>query len=142
MFFICFAGKNFVASFCFIASGVMAIHYESIQQIFGQCPTPLAVGTNNMGKTTSAKAFLSVVGKKEKGLARQLTQAEAALKCASSTIPFVFDDPDNLSEVKNLIHNNFNGQVRSNIKTTSKPKTTCLFTINEDKLPTLLGNFR
>ena len=40
--------------------------------------------------------------KKEKGLARQLTQAEDALKCASSTIAFVFDDPDKLSEVKNL----------------------------------------
>ena len=66
MFFICFAGKNFVASFCFIASCVMAMHYESIQQTFGQCPMPLAVGTNDTGKTTSAKAFLSVVVRKRK----------------------------------------------------------------------------
>jgi hypothetical protein len=120
----------------------MAMHYETIQKFFGQCPTPLAVGTNDTGKTTAAKAFLSVVGRKDKGLARQLTQAEASLKCASSTIPFVFDDPDNLSEVRVLINNNFNGQVRSNVKSTNIPKTTCLFTLNEEKLPILLGNFR
>jgi hypothetical protein len=55
---------------------------------------------NNVGKTTSAKAFLALVGREEKGLVRQLTPAEAALKCALSTVPFVFDDPDNLGEVK------------------------------------------
>ena len=118
----------------------MAMHYESVQKTFGQCPTPLAVGPNNVGKTTSAKAFLALVGREEKGLVRQLTPAEAALKCASSTVPFVFDDPDNLGEVKVLINNNFNGQVRATVKATSIPRTTCLFTLNEAKLLMLLGN--
>ena len=131
-----------MSAFCFVASGVMAMHYQSILDKFGQCPSPVEVGPNDTGKTTAAKTFLAVVGNEETGLARQLTVAEAGLKCASSTIPYVFDDPDKLEEVKTLINNNFNGQVRASVKSTNVPKTTCLFTINEEKLPRLLTNFR
>jgi energy-coupling factor transporter ATP-binding protein EcfA2 len=120
----------------------MAMHYEAIQEKFGQCPSPIALGPNDTGKTTAAKAFLSLVGNQEKGLARQLTVAEASLKCASSTIPYVFDDPDKLDDVRVLINNNFNGQVRATVKSTHVPKTTCLYTLNEDKLPRLLTNTR
>ena len=68
------------------------------------------------------------------------TEAEMP-KCASSSIPYVFDDLDKLAEVKSLINNNFNGQVRSTAKSTHIPRTTCLITMNEDKLPRLT-NFR
>ena len=131
-----------MSAFCFIASGVMAMHYESVQEKFGQCPSPVAVGPNDTGKTTSAKAFLALVGNEEKGLARQLTVAEAGLKCSTSTVPFVFDDPDRLDEVRILINNNFNGQVRATMRSTNVPKSTCLFTLNEEKLPRLLTNYR
>ena len=122
-----------MAAFCFIASGVMAMHYETVLKQFGQSFTPIAVGSNNVGKTTSAKAFLSLVGREETGIARQLMEAEASLKCPS-TVPFVFDDPDNLADCEVLINNNFNGQVCANINMLNIPKTTCLFTINEEKL--------
>ena len=115
------------------------MHYEAIQEKFGQCPSPISLGPNDIGKTTAAKAFLSLVGNQEK---RQLTVAEASLKCASSTIPYVFDDPDKLDDVRVLINNNFNGQVRATVKSTHVPKTTCLYTLNEDKLPRLLTNTR
>ena len=107
-----------MASFCYIASGAMAMHYETVQEKFGQCPTQIAVGPNDTGKTTSAKAFLALVGREEKGLARQLTEL-AAWKCSSSTVHFVFENPDNLAEVNSLINNNFNGQVQATTKTTS-----------------------
>jgi hypothetical protein len=58
-----FVGESFVASFAFIAAGVMGMHYECLQNVFGQCPTPFAVGENDTGKTTTGKFFLSIVGR-------------------------------------------------------------------------------
>ena len=37
-------GESFIASFTFIAAGVMGMHYESLLDVFGQCPTPFAFG--------------------------------------------------------------------------------------------------
>ena len=48
-------GESFIASFTFIAAGVMGMHYESLLDVFGQCPMPFAFGDNDTGKTTSAK---------------------------------------------------------------------------------------
>ena len=70
-------------------------HAYETNKKFGQCPSPVAVARSDIGKTTAAKAFLALIDNDEKGLARQLTEAEASLKCASS-ISYVFDDTDNL----------------------------------------------
>lgn len=118
------------------------MHYDVVQRKFGQFPSVFAIGPNDTGKTTAAKAFLSLVGGEEKALVRQLTLAEAGLRCSVSTVPFVFDDPDKMEDVRVLVNNNFNGQVRATTQTTNIPKTTCLFTLNEQKLPRLLTSFR
>ena len=83
-----------------------------------------------------------MVGRQANGLARHLTEAEAAFKCASSTIPFVFDDPDNVGDVRKMINNTFNGQVRSNTRNTLAPRTISMFTMNEDKMHGIFNNFR
>jgi hypothetical protein len=49
----------------------MAMHYETIPNKFGQCPSSIAVGPNDTGKTTTAKSFLPLARKEEKCLARQ-----------------------------------------------------------------------
>ncbi len=55
-----------MAAFCFIASGVMAMHYETVLKQFGQSFTPIAVGSNNVGKTTSQRLFyLLLEGKRQ-----------------------------------------------------------------------------
>jgi hypothetical protein len=126
----------------FIAGGLMGMHYKFSQDIFNQCPTPVAVGPNDTGKTTSAKFFLSIVGRLNTGLARQLTVAEASSKNTLSTIPIVFDDPDNISDVKAMVNNTFNEQERSNRRDTLIPRTIAMFTMNEDKIHSLLDNFR
>ena len=126
----------------FIAGGLMGMHYKFSQDVFNQCPTPTAVGPNNTGKTTSAKFFLSMIGRLNTGLVRQLTVAEAAAKSALSTIPVVFDDPDNMSDVKAMVNNTFNEQERSNKRDTLIPRTIAMFTMNEDKIHYLSDNFR
>ena len=64
-------------SFLYIASGVILIHYKHCLKEFQQCPTPMAVGPKGTGKTTAAKAFLSLMGQ-EKDLVRKLSEVEAA----------------------------------------------------------------
>ena len=140
-FHIVHIGESFLAAFTFISAGVMGMHYGCLQDIFGQCPTPFAVGDNETGKTTSARFFLSMVGRQTNGLARHLIEAEASFKCTSSTIPFVFDDPDTIADVKKIINNTFNGQVRSNTRNTMTPRTISMFPMNEDKANGVLDNF-
>ena len=120
----------------------MGMHYECLQNVFGQCPTPFAVGENDTGKMTTGKFFLSIVGRQANGLARHLTEAEAAFKYSSSTIPFVFDDPDNIGDVRKIVNNTFNGQVRSSTTSTLAPRTILMFTVNEGEISGILTNFR
>ncbi len=41
--------NNYLPAFFLIASACMSIHYESIMDIHGMCPTPVAVGPKNTG---------------------------------------------------------------------------------------------
>jgi hypothetical protein len=131
-----------VAAFMFVAAGLMGMHFKLCQDTFSQCPTPVAVGPNDTGKTTSAKFFLSIVGRLNTGLARQLSVAEASTKYSSSTIPIVFDDPDNIADVRTIVNNTFNEQERATKRDTVTPRTLAMFTINEDKIRGLLDNAR
>jgi hypothetical protein len=96
------------------------------------------VGPKGTGKTTASKVFLSIVGLERKNLVGKMTEAEASTHCAKSSFPYVYDDPDNIAEVKRLINSTFNGQLR----VTSTPKTGCMFTINQSKLCNLLKDFQ
>lgn len=125
-----------------IASGVMLVHYRFCQERFQQCPTPLAVGPKGTGKTTAAKVFLSLVGHGKKNLARQLTEVECMQQSSMSSFPYVYDDPDNIITVKSLLNNLFNGQAKSSTRGTMQPKTGCMFTINTEKLASLLKHFQ
>lgn len=118
------------------------MHYHYCQINFQQCPAPIAVGPKGTGKTTAGKAFLSLVGHERKHLARKLTEIEAIEHCAKSSFPYVYDDPDNVAEVKSLLNNNFNGQVRATTRGTSIPRTNCMFAVNNEKLASLLKDFQ
>ncbi len=54
--------NNFVAAFMLLASGGLAMHYETILSVYGMCPTPVAVGPKNTGKSTAAKCALALLG--------------------------------------------------------------------------------
>ena len=82
------------------------MHYEYCQKHFQQCPAPIAVGPKGTGKTTAGKAFLSLVGHEKKHLARKLKEVEAAEHCAKSSFPYVYNDPDNVVQVRSLLNNN------------------------------------
>ncbi|KAL9987554.1 hypothetical protein ACROYT_G001882 [Oculina patagonica] len=135
------SGQNFVPSFLYIASGVMLVHYSYCLDRFQQCPTPLAVGPKGTGKTTAGKVFLSLVGHGKKKLARQLSDVECLQQSSMSSFPLVYDDPDNITSIKSLINNFFNGQSKATTRAILQPKTRCMFTINTDKLSIVLHGF-
>jgi hypothetical protein len=55
-------GSNFIPAFYLIASAAMALHYESIIEIYGMCPTPVAIGVKNTGKSTAARTAIALLG--------------------------------------------------------------------------------
>ncbi len=57
--------NNYLPAFFLIASACMCSHYESIMDIYGMCPTPVAVGQKklkNTGKSTVARTALALMG--------------------------------------------------------------------------------
>jgi hypothetical protein len=120
----------------------MLTHYEYNLDKYQQCPTPLAVGPKGTGKTTASKVFLSIVGLQRKNLVGKMTEVEAATHCSKSSFPYVYDDPDNVAEVKRLINSTFNGQLRVTSKECHAPRTGCMFTINQGRLARLLTDFQ
>ena len=140
--FFCLLGENFVSSFFFIAAGVMMAQYEFCVDTFSQCPTPMAVGPKGTGKTTASKALLSLFGLMNKNLVGKMTEAEASEHCSKSSFPYVYDDPQNLTEVKKLINATFNGQARVTSRSSFTPKTGVMLSLNERKLPNLLKDFQ
>ena len=120
----------------------MLVHYRFCQERLQQCPTSMAVGPKGTGKTTAAKVFLSLTGHGNKNLVRQLSEVECMTQSSMSSFPYVYDDPDNMVSVKALINNLFNGQAKSTTRRILQPKTGCMFTLNTEKLATLLKGFQ
>ena len=100
----------------FIASGVMLLHYQYCMEQFQQCPTPLAAGPKGTGKTTAAKAFLALIGLGTKHLVRKFSEVENKQHCSMSSFPYVYDDPNNIAELRSIVNNTFNGQVRATVR--------------------------
>jgi len=45
---------NFIPAFIYLEGAAMASHYEAIFQVQSMCPTPVAIGSKNIGKTTGS----------------------------------------------------------------------------------------
>lgn len=54
--------NNYVPAFVLIVSAAMALHYELVMGTYGMCPAPVAIGRKNTGKSTAARAALSLLG--------------------------------------------------------------------------------
>ena len=61
-------------------------------------------------RTTAAKAFLALVGHGDRYLAQKLSEVENSQQCSESSFPYVYDDPDNLTDLKSLITNHSMGK--------------------------------
>ena len=53
---------NFISAFIYLGGAAMASHCEAIFQVQSMCPTPVAIGSKNTGKTTAANTALGKLG--------------------------------------------------------------------------------
>ena len=133
--------NNYVPGFMLLGSAVMGMHYENIQSVYGMCPTPIAVGPKNTGKSTVARYFLASCGTPQ-FFVRDFTATAPSHLNSRKTIPTVFDDPDDIGKLKTLIDDTFNKGNRCTSKNESSPRTLGIITINLDRLPKLCSNYK
>ena len=95
---------------------------------YGMCPTPVAVGSINTGKSTSAKTALSLLGTPQFFI-REFTSAQTSLLSSRKTFPTVFDDPD---DVKSFIDNCSTAGARATSRLVRVSRSTAVITLNLD----------
>ena len=53
---------NYISSLLVVAGGVMSLHYSTLTSTYPGCPTTVAIGPAETGKTTAIKAALAITG--------------------------------------------------------------------------------
>ena len=133
--------NNYLPAFFVIASAGMALHYELVMEKYGMCPTPVAIGSKNTGKSTSAKTALALLGTPQFFI-REFSSAQTSLLSSRKTFPTVFDDPDDLSKVKSFIDNVFNAGARATSRSVRVSRSTAIITLNLDRVNRLCSNYK
>ena len=134
-------GNNFIAAFTILGAGAMGMHYESVIAKYGMCPTPVAIGPKNTGKSTATKTLLNLLGTPQFFI-RDFTAAAPSALNSKTTFPTVFDDPSDLAKVKALIDDSFNQGGQGTSKTTIMSRSLGIITINLDRLGKLCSNYK
>lgn len=134
-------GNNYMPAFMLIAAGSMGMHYESVMDTYGMCPTPIAIGPKNAGKSTAATTLLSLMGTPQ-FFVRSFTATAPGILNSRKTFPTVFDDPDDLTKVKALIDDAFNRGIRSTSKESTVTKAIGIVTLNLDRMNKLCSNYK
>ena len=133
---------NFIPAFLYLGGAAMASHYEAIFQVQSMCPTPVAIGSKNTGKTTAANTALGMLGMPAHFHIRDTTDVEASEQMERKTFPSILDDPDDMKTVKRIVNNSFNCTTQSTTRGSTVPKTGNLIAINTEKLISLCSNFK
>ena len=85
----------------------MGIFYEELINKFDSLPLPIAYGPPNSGKSKAAKLAVAACGN-SKGVYTEITSAVGRKLLAQPT-PFVYDDPNDPSLLKELLIAAFGG---------------------------------
>lgn len=133
--------NNYLSAFFLIASAGMSMHYDYILNIYGMCPTAVAIGPKNTGKSTAAKTALSLIGSPQFFI-RDFTSAQTASFSSRKTFPTVFDDPSDIGKIKGIIANSFNSGGRSMSRRATFARSVGIVTLNLDRVKLLCSNFK
>ena len=128
--------NNYIPAFFVIASAGMAVHYQTIMDKYGMCPTPVAIGCKNTGKSTAARTALALLGTPQFFI-REFSSVQTSMLSSRKSFPTVFDDPGELSKVKTLIDNTFNAGARTTARSTTVSCSTGIITLNYDRMKQL-----
>jgi len=94
---------NFIPAFLFVGGVAMLSHFEAIFQVQSMCPTPVAIGPKNIGKTTAVSTATRMLGMPSHFHIRDMTDVEASEQMVWKTFPSILDDPDDMKTVKKML---------------------------------------
>ena len=117
----------------------MALHYETIIKFKKYCPTPVICGTNRLGKTTSARSALSLVGN-TKNFYSSVKERFIPRLCSRSTLPPVLDDVKIPKVLADVAMSMFNNGKDGTCVFEKEPRTCPVFTVNWEVLDGLKLN--
>ena len=111
-------GPNFPASLLMLGAGLLALHYESLQDCGHKVPAAIAIGNVSLGKSLSAEAALSLLGVHETNKTKLITDTQALRTSTITTLGLIIDDPSQPSEIaeKLLIYFDRGKKIHCNCK--------------------------
>ena len=99
----------------------MSLIYESVVKTYGNCYIPLAFGAKNKGKTLSSEVCVAAVGQRGQ-VVKDITDAQLN-RMLWAGLPFVYDDPSDIKQLKTILMNCFGGGIIGSSKMTSSTRT-------------------
>ena len=111
---ICSQHNSGAALFTFGAVA-MNLHFQTLVELKGGAPVVVLYGEPDVGKTTIANAAMSVLG--IEACTFRGTRREFFVHLASQTsLGLMYDDPNKVQEVENIIVDFYNGMTRGSFK--------------------------
>ena len=108
---------------------ILSLFYEKSVEMYINCFIPIAFGAKNRGKTIASEVCVSVVGQRGKPV-KDITDAELN-KMLWAGLPFVYDDPSDIRQLKTILMNCFGGGILGSAKMTSSTRTVPIVCAND-----------
>ena len=113
-----------------LGAGLLALHYESLQDCGHKVPAAIAIGNVSLGKSLSAEAALSLLGVHEANKTKLITDTQALRTSTITTLGLIIDDPSQPSEIAEKLLIYFDRGRKSTVTASDRPRTTFLTSMN------------
>lgn len=87
---------------------MISMYYESLLKLLGNVAIHIAFGDVSRGKSNAARVALSAAGNLKNGFQTFISESIARLHL-SGALPFVFDDPSDITILKQMLINAYGG---------------------------------
>ena len=93
----------------------MNLHFQTIVELKGGAPIVVLYGEPDVGKTTIANAAMSILGI-EACTFRGMTREYFMHLASQTSLGLMYDDPNKMQEIENIIVDFYNGITRGSFK--------------------------
>ena len=129
-------GTNFPGALLVLGGYILAIHYESLIDIYNKVPATLVYGEVQCGNSAITRAALSTMGVQQANFFSSMSDVKTFAFSSQTTLGMVLDDPCDLKQVSNKLTHHFQKSVAATMSYEYSPRTTFISSMNE---PTLKG---
>ena len=100
-------GTNFPGALLVLGGYILAIHYESLIDIYNKVPATLVYGEVQCGKSAITRAALSTMGVPQANFFSSMCDVKTFAFSSQTTLGMVLDDPCDLKQVSNKLTHHF-----------------------------------